>query len=164
MTVRLHDAQGTMSGRPERLERKFYVPPARVPFALGLIRHVLRSDNRYPCEQISSLYFDTSALDLYDQSVDGLGTKDKVRIRWYEADGETWGDSRSAFVELKSRRGFASTKRRLEVVVPAKAFGARAVHSGIISPGMLLEALADFGFRPPGPLSAVTNGLIIVWS
>jgi hypothetical protein len=123
-----------MSGRPERLERKFYVPPARVPFALGLIRHVLRSDNRYPCEQISSLYFDTSALDLYDQSVDGLGTKDKVRIRWYEADGETWGDSRSAFVELKSRRGFASTKRRLEVVVPAKAFGARAVHSGIISP------------------------------
>jgi len=157
MTVRLHFVQPGSTGLPERLERKFYVPPARVAFALSVLRQSLRPASAYPCERISSLYFDTRALELYEQSIDGQGAKDKVRIRWYESGDKGWGDSRSAFVELKSRRGFASSKRRLEVAVPTEALTPHVVRDGIVRTSVLVEALAGFGYQPPGPLFPIVE-------
>jgi SPX domain protein involved in polyphosphate accumulation len=111
MVVQLHSMpiNNDMNTLPERFERKYYLIPPEVEFAYGLLRQICVMDSEYPSEQISSLYFDTADLDQYARSLSGDFQKDKVRIRWYSY-GEKLSGTQAVFTELKSRRGFASTK------------------------------------------------------
>lgn len=157
MTVRLRLGQTDAETASERLERKFYLAPARVGFALGLLRQRLAADACYPLEQVNSLYFDTIALEQYRRSQDGDYAKDKVRIRWYQVEGMQNGALRRVFVELKSRRGFSSTKRRLELEVSAEALRPDRLRRGIVSSTMLADIMAGFGYVSPGMLLPVIH-------
>lgn len=155
MAVQLHAPVDTVrSTLPRRLERKFYLPPARVDLAHGLLRHTCLPDGEYPSEQINSLYFDTPDLDQHERSCSGDFRKDKVRIRWYGDEKHMQG-MWTVFLELKSREGFSSTKQRLKLQVRAEDLALHRLGGGIVSPALLAETLASFGHFPAEPLLPV---------
>ncbi len=122
--------------------------------AYGLLQHLCCFDGEYPSEQINSLYFDTFELDQHERSTSGDFQKDKVRIRWYGDDNNLQGEQ-AAFLELKSRRGFSSTKQRLKLKVPAENLCLHNLGNGIVPENMLMETLAKFGYFPPERLIPV---------
>jgi hypothetical protein len=150
MAVDLFDAT-TRPWLPPRLERKFYIAPHKVEATYGLLRVLCRPDLVYPAEQINSLYFDTFGFDQYERSLAGDFVKNKVRLRWYGTDNEL-NMLQPVFVELKSRKGFASTKQRLELRVPVEKLSPAYIHEGIIPKTLLGSTLARFGYFPLEPL------------
>jgi hypothetical protein len=139
---------------PQRFERKYYLAPQDVGPAYGLLRQICRPASEYPSEQINSLYFDTVDLDQHERSESGDYYKDKIRIRWYGEDINPNG-METIFLELKSRRGFASTKQRLSLKVPAEALSSGRLHQGIVPVTLLGDTLARFRYFPPGALLPV---------
>jgi hypothetical protein len=143
---------------PARVEQKFFVTPDRMVLALALIRRKCRWDAAYPSEQINSLYFDTPELEQHERSLAGEFAKAKVRIRWYGAGHDPHGSAAEAvvaapqsspvnvWIELKERRGFASTKQRRPAEVAAAALHPHALAAGIVPLGTLLETMGEFGF------------------
>jgi len=151
MSVQLCDLTSNRDHLPQRIERKFYLSPEKVDSAYGLLRSICRADGNYPAEQINSLYFDTANLDQYDASDSGELVKNKVRIRWY---GRSWSTEgkQAIYLELKSRRGFSSTKQRLELQVPSDNLTPAKLSNGIISNSVLSDTLFKFGYFPAEPL------------
>ena len=148
MAVQLYGMpNGTVNILPERFERKYYLAPAEVGFAYGLLRHICLAAREYPSEQVNSLYFDTPDLDQYEKSDAGDYYKDKVRIRWYGSN-EDMNGMRAIFIELKSRQGFASTKQRLRLYVPAESLALENLGNGIVSRTLLVKTLARFAYFP----------------
>ncbi|MBN1632069.1 MAG: VTC domain-containing protein [Thermoleophilia bacterium] len=141
----------------ERVEQKYFVAPAKLGLALALLRRTCRWDGEYPEEQINSLYFDTVDLDQHQRSLAGEFAKDKIRIRWYG----TWPGSSEAdglmpvWLELKSRRGFASTKQRRPLQISAGAIAPASLSRGIVPITALRQTMAEFGFFGPGRLVPV---------
>jgi hypothetical protein len=154
MTVNLHDARGIIGSLPVRVERKFYLPPEKVEMAYGLLRTLARPDGDFFVEEINSLYFDTFELDEYERALSGDYRKNKVRIRWYGASVLGQGKV-PVFLELKSRQGFASTKQRLKLELPADNLLPRRLAEGILPAVRLTEALAGFGYFPAKTLLPV---------
>lgn len=132
---------------PERFERKYYLPPAKIGFAYGLLTQICIPDITFASEQINSLYFDTGDLDQYERSASGDYYKDKVRIRWYGRDKDLC-EKENIFIELKSKQAFASTKQRLKLQVPMKNLAMENLRNGIVPLSMLMNALAGFGYFP----------------
>lgn len=148
----------------ERVEQKFFIAPGKADRALALLWRTCRFDPEYPSGQVNSLYFDSPDLDQHERSVSGDFAKDKIRIRWYgeELDPHRTrldrshppGEGRAVrvWLELKSRKGFASTKQRLTLEVDSATLAFAALQSGIVPAQTLFETLAAFGFFPRGPL------------
>ena len=132
---------------PERFERKYYLTPREVGLAYGLLRQICLPAREYPSEQINSLYFDTLDLDQHENSSSGDYYKDKVRIRWYGEDNKPNG-IQTIFLELKSKRGFASTKQRLKLQVPAESLVLTNLDKGIVPKTVLMDTIARFGYFP----------------
>jgi hypothetical protein len=153
----------------ERAEQKFFVVPRRMGLALALVRRTCRWDDQYPEEQINSLYFDTVDLDQHEKSLEGEFAKDKVRVRWYgEADDPHRAGARirqlssalqerpvQVWLELKSRRGFASTKQRVALEVEASSLAFGSLAGGIVPEDTLMRTMASFGFLSAGRLLPV---------
>ncbi len=147
-------ARDSAVGPVERIERKFFITPGRSGFAYGLLRQMCRPDAQYPQGRINTLYFDTPDLDQHTRSSTGDFRKDKVRIRWYDAPRED-ADSVPVYVELKSRRGFATSKRRLGMDAPPANLLPANLGGGIIPQAVLLDTLAGFGHQAGGPLRPI---------
>jgi len=128
--------------------------PRNIGFAYTLLRQVCRPDKEYPKDIVHSLYFDSADLDQYERSASGDFKKDKVRIRWY---GDYINDQGEipVFLELKSRQGFASSKQRRRLFVPAHQLKTSQLTKGIVSKTMLIETLAGFGHFPDKPLKPI---------
>lgn len=122
--------------------------------AYALLRQVCRPDADYPVGRIRSLYFDTPDLDQHERSASGEFAKDKVRIRWYLDDGAL-PESVPVFLELKSRRGFASSKKRERFSVPGASLELDRLDSGIINRAELKSTVAGWGHIPSQPLVPV---------
>lgn len=138
----------------QRFERKFFVLPSKIGFAYALLRQVCRLDSEYPEGHINSLYFDTPDLDQYTRSDSGDLRKDKVRIRWYGEIDNSQGTV-PVFLELKSRQGFASSKQRQRLLVPAQDLELARLRTGIIDKTTLINTVARFGHYPEKPLRPV---------
>jgi hypothetical protein len=156
---------GMFNGRnrlPERVEQKYFVAPARLSNALAVLQSICRWDDEYPQEWINSLYFDTVDLDQHERSTEGEYAKDKVRIRWYgrspcphegAAAQELSPDCPvPIWLELKSRRGFASTKQRVVMQTRADSLTLPQLPEGIVSSSLLGQTMAYFGFHAPSRL------------
>jgi hypothetical protein len=161
----------------ERVEQKFFITPQRESAVFALLRRTCRADTEYSVGRVNSLYFDTPDLDQHQRSDSGELLKDKIRIRWYgdehdphRAKGGVNGractdvaslsadpgeDLVRVWLELKSRRGFASTKQRLALEIPASALVFGALSKGIVPPITLARTVAGFGFFTHGPLRPV---------
>jgi hypothetical protein len=148
MAVQLYGVpEKTIDILPQRFECKYYLTPKDVGLAYGLLRQICLPTSEYPSEQINSLYFDTLDLDQHERSSSGDYYKDKIRIRWYGEDKDLNG-MQAIFLELKSRRGFASTKQRLKLQVPAEDLSLNHLSKGIIPRTLLVDTLARFGYFP----------------
>ena len=148
MVVQLYDVPVKIKETlPSRFERKHYLAPRNVGMAYSMLRHICLPASDYPSEQINSLYFDTPNLDQHERSDSGDFQKDKVRIRWYGADNNITG-MQTIFIELKSRRGYAGTKQRFKLSVPAESLALDSMASGIISHSLLMKTLAGFSYFP----------------
>jgi len=155
MAVQLYNiSEEKISVIPRRFERKFYIPPTSLGTAYGLLHHTCALAKEYPSEQINSLYFDTPDLEQYEKSESGDYEKDKVRIRWYGKNGNEPG-TKTVFLELKSRRGFAGFKQRLKLQVPVEKLEESNLPGGIIPYPLIQKALAKFGFFPSNILIPV---------
>ncbi len=66
----------------------------------------------YPPRWVNSLYFDAPTHQRYRQTVDGLGWRSKVRVRWY---GELWGEVSAPRLEIKRKAGHAGHKETAEL-------------------------------------------------
>ena len=155
MSVQLYDSPfETGDTLTKRFERKYYLAPRQVGLAYGLIRQICLKDSQYPSEQINSLYFDTGDLDQHERSTSGDFQKDKVRIRWYGDISEEHGKI-PVYIELKSRQGFASSKKRHRLLVSAEKLETHNLNDGIVSKTLLKETLAGFGHFPDRPLISV---------
>ena len=137
-----------------RFERKFTVLPRNLGFAHAFLQQVCRPDAEYAEGQVNSLYFDTADLDQYERSESGEFRKDKVRVRWY---GGTGGSDAMVpvFLELKSRDGFASSKQRRRLSVPAECLEPARLREGIVDRATLVDTLAEFGHYPESPLRPI---------
>lgn len=101
-----------------RYERKFASGTLAGPEVEQLLR--LNPDGfrvEHPPRHVNSLYLDTPGRAHYLASIDGVGDRIKVRIRWY---GELDGASAAQRLEIKAKRGRAGLKR----VFPSSRVGA----------------------------------------
>lgn len=138
----------------QRIESKFFILPNNIDLAYGLLRQVCRPDIDYPEGQINSLYFDTVDLEQHERSLSGEYKKDKVRIRWYDK-FENLQETVPVFVELKSRRGFSSSKKRAKFFVSREDLQLDRLNAGIIKKTMLEDTIAGFGHFPPETLMPI---------
>jgi hypothetical protein len=151
----------------ERVEQKFFILPEHVGTALALLSSTCRRDPAYPVGQVNSLYFDTFDLEEHRRSDAGDSDKDKIRIRWY---GEKFDphvrrgcvrralaadEAVQVWLERKTRRGFAATKQREALQVPASALAFEALGRGIVPPATLVDTMARFGFFSRGRLCPI---------
>ena len=157
MTVTDKRTKQTAPGKVEyapRYERKFFIVPKNIGLAYATLREVCRLDREYPECEVNSLYFDTPDLEQYERSESGDFWKQKVRIRWYDQPGSNQ-KAVPVFLELKSREGFASSKKRRRFLVPSRHLELVNLHEGIVDNNIRVDTLAEFGLFPARPLKPV---------
>jgi hypothetical protein len=138
----------TNNSQPEqRIERKFFIQPENIGMAYALLNHICKADCNYHDEQINSLYFDTFDLNEHERSMEGEFRKDKIRIRWYYS-LDTYTDEVPIFIELKSREGFAGSKKRKRDYVSTHQLEEINLHNGIVPKRELINTLAGFNYYP----------------
>ncbi len=154
MAVQLYDTAVNIRSLQQRIERKFFVLPRNINLAYGLLHQFCRLDSEYPEEQVNSLYFDTGDLEQYVKSSSGESRKNKVRIRWYH----TLADYREEvpiFLELKTREGFAGSKQRRRLLIPASHLEQENLHRGIVPMTTLIDTMSGFGHYLEMPLHPI---------
>ena len=134
----------------ERFERKFFLPGSMVPFAAHLLAHCCPADRQYPQGTVHSVYYDTPEMDFFCDSQEGNYGRVKIRIRWY--DFPAAGTTASAFLELKSKRGYAGSKQRKSFVVPAERLCGSGSDQSVLPFPVVMQGLAEFGYCPPNLL------------
>jgi hypothetical protein len=154
--VSVSPAEGTeppleMRGREDpwlakRIERKYRVDPARLGLARAWLDHACRPAPDYPTGVVTSCYYDTPDLASYYESSDGMWGKTKVRLRWYDA--VLGSEMQPAFLELKSRQGLESSKRRVAVEVDTEQLRAGDFEA-VLGPAQLRSVLAEMGYATP---------------
>lgn len=132
--------------RWERIERKFFVRPEKALYAQNLMTRVCLPDGKYPKGKINSLYFDTQDLQEYQKSDDGDYKREKIRIRWYDNPGIE--GNVPVYLELKSKKGFASKKKRRQFIIPAKQIHTYKTGGTILNRNLILQTLAEFNYFP----------------
>lgn len=94
-----------------RQENKYFITRLEFMRLCGLLRSVLTEDSHngdlgYP---IRSLYFDTLYEDDYEDKINGLELRRKIRLRVYDSTGDF------AMMEMKQKQGSLQKKRSLRV-------------------------------------------------
>ncbi len=77
-----------------------------------------------------------------------------MRIRWYGR-LEDYQETVPVFLEVKTRRGFASAKKRHRLLVPAQKLVTPNLGAGVIDRAGLVETLARLGHYPQKPLQPI---------
>jgi hypothetical protein len=152
--VIIHHINDGSTVESQRIERKFFVLPQKIDYALAILRQSCLPDGQYPEELISSLYFDTDDLEQHERSSSGDSRKDKVRIRWY-CSLDTYQYSVPVYIEHKVREGFVGTKQRKKVIVPFENLETENLKKGIVPGFQLMDTLAGFGYFPSRQIKPV---------
>lgn len=141
-----HALQAPHTETFRRMERKFFVDPYRLGLVRAWLSHTCRPAPKYPEGQVTSCYYDTPDMDEYFASFDGDLDKNKVRLRWYDSlpgSGEV-----TAFIELKSKNGAETMKRRAALTVPASVLSSEDFATALPREA-LTRYLLGFGYRAP---------------
>lgn len=138
----------------ERIERKFFVSPEKTFLVRNLLAQTCLKDKLYHRGVINSLYFDTPDLDHYWKSDDGDYGRHKIRIRWYDSPPDACRTF-PVYLELKSKNGFASSKQRRKILVPADRVNTVRIDNTIINMDIILRTLTEFGYFPEDRLHPV---------
>lgn len=96
-------------------ETKYLLSTAQASDLYGLLRPATIADGHGESGnyEICSIYYDTPALDFFNDKIHGLYSKTKVRIRFYRnRNHPEWHD---ACIEIKQRNGSLVTKHRAQL-------------------------------------------------
>lgn len=140
--------------RWERFERKFFVSPEKAVFAHNMLSRLCLRDSEYPKGRVNSLYFDTPDLDQFQKSDEGNYERKKIRIRWYDNPCNRQ-EMAPVYLELKSKKGFASRKQRRKILVSTKHLNSIRANDTIVDRSVILRTLSEFGYFPEDPLVPV---------
>ncbi len=92
-----------------RFERKFFVPNLSIPTVESLVKcHPAFFSEIYPPRGVNNLYFDSIDLTNYNDNIEGLARRQKVRIRWY---GNLFGNIEEPVLQLKVKNGLLGEKQ-----------------------------------------------------
>ncbi len=99
----------------QRFEYKYVIPEALAPRVRDFVATYLELDSygarHEDCSySVNSLYLDSDDLQLYQSTVNGDKNRYKLRIRYYDTEGDS-----PLFFEIKSRRDNIISKRRAKV-------------------------------------------------
>lgn len=102
-----------------RSETKFVFPRGDVRALRAVLRRAA-TPIRYAgsVSVVRSVYFDDCRLGSCHANLDGLGARQKLRVRWYDAESP----ARDAWLEVKWRRDLATGKRRFRIPAAAALF------------------------------------------
>jgi len=98
-----------------RFECKYLVEPETIPVIRGMVRQYMRPD-RYAIHRrghrytISSLYYDSPTLDLFQSTCEGRRNRYKLRVRSYSDDPDT-----PLYFEIKKRSDQVVLKNRCAI-------------------------------------------------
>ncbi len=115
-------------------ELKYVVPAGKALLARTMVSALCRPDPDYPSAAVSTIYYDTPALDLLGQKINSDYLKTKVRLRWYSPGR----GSTTAFLEIKSRVGSLREKVRIETSLPAAVVESMSLDDPALVEGLQL--------------------------
>ena len=106
------DAGSSCADLKRRKELKFTIPRADVQKLRVLLeRSGRRQTYNRDISTVNSVYFDDASLSTCQANLDGLGRRNKVRIRWYD----TPQPGHAFFFEIKWRDNRVTGKHRLQM-------------------------------------------------
>jgi hypothetical protein len=131
-------------------ETKFVGTMDQEEFVLSWLRHACLPDPAHPEAVVSTLYYDTPALESYQEKVGGDFIKTKCRLRWYDPELSADPALRTAYLEIKHKIGQGRRKSRVGLVVDRRWLdGAALDHPGFAE--LLARHVGALGERlPPG--------------
>jgi hypothetical protein len=128
------------------IEQKYLFAGAKKQLILDWLDfHLVRSPEFY-FGPILSLYYDTPSFDLYGQVSDGDYLKNKVRLRWYQANFASPAQTVNCYLELKHKCGSIRKKCRTLVKLEAGCLAGNIFEDDAIAslPGQLPELRSLF--------------------
>jgi hypothetical protein len=101
-------------------EQKYVFRPGARSVVLGWLECWCVRDPRFSTGLVSSIYYDTPELDMYQEKRNSDYLKAKVRLRWYgdPATGSLAADV-PCFLEIKQKTGAVRHKGRIPLTLPA---------------------------------------------
>lgn len=133
-------------------ETKYTVDAASTRRVVDWLRLRCRPDPLYPCETISSIYYDTPDWRFLREKANSDFFKTKVRLRWY-ADPLNGTQSDVSFVEAKFRTGTLRRKIRVKTDCSGEwVAGVSLADSRLLR---VADLLRSEGFPPMGALMPV---------
>lgn len=105
-----------------RYERKYRIESAALPVVEQVVRlHPQGFSTLYPARWINNLYFDSPALDAFEDNVVGAPQRVKHRLRWY---GRPFDSLKSPVLETKIKNNMLGWKKSHPL--PAGTYSATA--------------------------------------
>lgn len=96
-----------------RFERKFLIDSLDVNQVIRVLNmHPSFFVERYPARHVNNIYFDTANLLSYNDNLEGVFERFKIRLRWY---GDLWNPDKSPKIEVKRKKGLAGFKDSFDV-------------------------------------------------
>ena len=99
-------------------ESKFLISPLQVDSMLAWLEHICVPDPQFPHNRIGTIYYDTRDLSAFEDSRNGITTRSKYRLRWYESPSRKPSPRVSCYLEIKRKVGGGRSKERHEVELP----------------------------------------------
>ena len=98
-----------LSANTFRFERKFVIPPDSTNY----VEHIVKQNTAIFTETFSprfvnNIYFDTQSFQFFNENIDGVSLRKKIRIRWY---GNLDGEVQNPILEFKQKSGLLGIKR-----------------------------------------------------
>ena len=116
-------------------EVKYTYPNSNAQDLKRLLSAKFIADPKYPSGIITSIYFDTTTMDFYEEKRASTYLKTKIRLRWYN-DTESKLPIGTSFWEVKSRVGTRRSKERRESSLSPLQLDSIEMHD----PALLREA------------------------
>ena len=93
-----------------RFERKYIIEKDRS----WIFRNMLKEkkfSKLYKKRKVISIYFDTANFKYFKENIEGVGSRIKPRLRWYEY-SDNKEKSLSTTLEIKKKKGFVGSKKQ----------------------------------------------------
>ena len=113
-------------------EEKMVSSSKNVNIALAMLKHHCRDDEHYAAGTVNSIYYDTYKFDSVTEKTNGDYLKQKVRLRWYEIDGQDIQNKNgmvTCFLECKKKIGSKRVKGRVPLEFKAEQLLGKSIEA-----------------------------------
>lgn len=143
-------ATHAMPNAEPSFEHKFLFARCHRPAVESFLQYSLKPDPSFQRGRISSVYYDTPALDLYHEKRASTYLKSKVRVRWYGDAAKSQSNDVSCWLELKSKIGGTRQKQRFPLMLPATVLAKKDLTAPALT--TIPHTLSTFGHSFDGAI------------